>query len=283
MQVSLRQITAETFPAVVGLSVAPEQQDFVATNVYSLAEALFTPEAWYRAIYADETPVGFLMLYDESLRDDPPPEPAAMLWRFMVDQRFQGRGIGRAALEQLIAHVRAKGTSSTLLTSYSPGPGGPEPFYRRFGFRYTGMMEDHEVVLALPLDDGEPWLTEFIRWTGGRDDLVAAALVGSHARGTATPESDVDLVVLTSDPERYVRDTGWAAELGPVSRSAIERFGRVTSVRVWYTDGPEVEYGFAHEDWAAVPADPGTREVVDGGLRVLFERRPLLSLLLERR
>lgn len=34
----------------------------------SVGQALFAPEAWYRAIYLHEEPVGFVMLYDESLR-----------------------------------------------------------------------------------------------------------------------------------------------------------------------------------------------------------------------
>jgi hypothetical protein len=51
--VTLREISAATVRQITDLAVAPEQQRFVATNAVSLAEALFTPEAWYRAVYAD--------------------------------------------------------------------------------------------------------------------------------------------------------------------------------------------------------------------------------------
>ena len=71
--VSLREITSETVRQITRLSVSPEQQRFVASNAISLAEALFSPNAWYRAIYAGESPAGFVMLYDESLRTTPPP------------------------------------------------------------------------------------------------------------------------------------------------------------------------------------------------------------------
>jgi len=98
-------------------------------NAVSLAQALFSPDAWYRAIYADDTPAGFLMLYDESLRTSPPAHPEIALWRFMVDAQFQGQGVGTAALEQVIAHVRNKGLFSSLLVSYVPAPGSPEQFY----------------------------------------------------------------------------------------------------------------------------------------------------------
>jgi len=149
--VSLREITAETVGAVVRLAVAENQTAFVATNAVSLAQALFAPDAWYRAICLDDQPVGFVMLADESLRRPPPPQPQITVWRFMIDARFQGRGIGRAALLLVIEEVRQRGIFKTLLLSYVPGTGCPEPFYRGLGFLPTGRMDGREVVLALPL------------------------------------------------------------------------------------------------------------------------------------
>ena len=156
MVVSLRAITAETVRQITNLSVSPEQQRFVASNAVSLAQALFSPDAWYRAIYADDTPAGFVMLYDESLRTSPPVHPEIALWRFMVDTQFQGQGIGTAALEQIIAHVRNKGLFSSLLVSYVPAPGSPERFYLRAGFRHTGKLDHGEVVLELQLKSNPP-------------------------------------------------------------------------------------------------------------------------------
>ena len=154
--VSLREITAETVRQITSLSVRPEQQRFVASNAVSLAEALFNETAWYRAIYVGDSPAGFAMLYDESLRVAPPSTPLVGLWRFMIDSRFQGQGIGAAALQQVIAHVRSKRLFSSLVTSYVPGPGCPEPFYLRAGFRHTGKLDGDEVVLELPLSANAP-------------------------------------------------------------------------------------------------------------------------------
>ncbi len=150
--VALREITADTVRAVVQLAVADDQQGFVAPNAVSLAQALFAPDAWYRAIYSGEELAGFVMLADESLRDPPPPSPAVGVRRLMIDARFQRRGIGRAALQQVIAHVRRKGCFTALELSYVPGPGCPEPFYLSLGFRHTGRVDDGEIVLELPLD-----------------------------------------------------------------------------------------------------------------------------------
>ena len=152
--VTLREITAETVIAVVKLGVAEHQKGFVASNAVSLAQALFAPEAWYRAIYWGDEPAGFVMLEDESLLSPPPAQPEVGVWRFMVDARFQGRGIGRAALLLVIEHVRAKGLFKSLELSYVPGPGCPEPFYKGLGFRDTGRVDGAEVVLELPLIGG---------------------------------------------------------------------------------------------------------------------------------
>ncbi len=156
MVISLREITADTVRQITSLAVRPKQQCFVASNAISLAQALFSPDAWYRAIYAGESPVGFVMLYDESLRTSPPPYPQVALWRFMVDTQFQGRGVGTAALEQVITHVRSKRLFSSLLVSYVPAPGCPEKFYLRAGFKHTGKVDGGEVVLELPLEPNAP-------------------------------------------------------------------------------------------------------------------------------
>jgi diamine N-acetyltransferase len=149
--VSLRPITAETVRAITSLSVSESQIGFVAPNAISLSQALFAPKAWYRAIYLGEEPVGFVMLEDESLRSPAPVRPEVGVWRFMIDAKFQGRGIGRIALLHVIEHVRSKGLFKTLKLSYVPGPGCPEPFYRGLGFQHTGKVDGNEIVLQMPL------------------------------------------------------------------------------------------------------------------------------------
>jgi diamine N-acetyltransferase len=144
--VSLREVTADTVRAICNLEVAPWQERYVAPNTRSIAQAHFAPDlAWFRAIYADETPVGFLMLSDE------PDEPRYFLWRFMIDARYQRHGYGRQALELLVAHVRTRPGARELLVSCVPGEGSPCPFYERFGFVYTGANEHRELVMRLPL------------------------------------------------------------------------------------------------------------------------------------
>jgi hypothetical protein len=58
-EVSLREITADTVREICRLRVAPGQEGFVAPVAESIAEAYFSPLAWFRAVYAGDTPVGF--------------------------------------------------------------------------------------------------------------------------------------------------------------------------------------------------------------------------------
>lgn len=120
-------------------------------------------------------------------------------------------------------------------------------------------------------------LEELTRWAAGRPDVVAAALVGSHARGTATPISDVDLVLLCEVPDDLLAGD-WPSAFGDVESRSIEDYGALRSLRVHYRGGIEVEFGIARPSWATVPLDAGTRAVLADGVRILHDP----DLLLER-
>lgn len=145
--VSLRQINKENLSAVLELQVAPAQQGFVASNAKSLAQAHFYADAWYRAIYADETAVGFLMLSDE------PTAQEYFLWRLMVAEPYQRMGFARRALDLLVDYVKTRPGATELLVSHGEGDGNPGPFYERYGFQYTGQVLEGERVMRLPLPD----------------------------------------------------------------------------------------------------------------------------------
>jgi predicted nucleotidyltransferase len=109
-------------------------------------------------------------------------------------------------------------------------------------------------------------------WAAVQEDVIGVALVGSHARQAATPASDVDLVIVSDRPEALLSNTEWVHAFGSPLRIEREDWGRVTSLRVWYADGLEVEFGIADRRWAASPLDTGTRRVVADGCIVLFDR-----------
>jgi len=143
--ITLREVTGETVRTICNLRVAKDQEKFVAPNAVSIAEAYFTKEAWFRAIYADETPVGFVML------DENPEKGRYFLWRFMIDEKHQRKGYGRKALELVIQHVQTRLNAKELYLTYHEGEGSPYPFYRKRGFENTGNIECGELEMKLVL------------------------------------------------------------------------------------------------------------------------------------
>jgi diamine N-acetyltransferase len=145
--VRFQEITEETVVTICKLSetLSETQKKMVAPNAFSIAQAHFSKYAWFRAIYADETPVGFIMLYDN------PEECKYFLWRMMIAGPYQGMGFGAKAIQLLIEYVRTRPGANELGVSCGEGEGSPEGFYAKLGFKRTGEMLGDEVVMRLPL------------------------------------------------------------------------------------------------------------------------------------
>jgi predicted nucleotidyltransferase len=121
------------------------------------------------------------------------------------------------------------------------------------------------------------FLEELSAWAGTRSDILGIAIVGSHARGTARADSDVDVVILCSAPALLLKG-GWASRFGDIDSSALEDFGALQSLRVHYRSGLEVEFGVTDEAWARVPLDPGTKSALADGVRVIYDPRNLFRV-----
>jgi predicted nucleotidyltransferase len=128
------------------------------------------------------------------------------------------------------------------------------------------------------LFDVEDVLDRIAGWARERPDVKALALVGSYARGAAEEGSDVDIVLLTDDPAGYLDTETWARELGAEGAVGTRRRGALTERRLTLPTGVEVEVGVALPAWARTnPVDPGTREVLQGGIRALHDPEGLLE------
>lgn len=143
--IQLKEITEDTLWPIMKLEVAEEQRSFVAPNAFSISEAYFSKEAWFRGIYQGDQPVGFVMLYVDS------DKPEYFLWRLMIDKYHQRKGYGYQAMQQVIEYVKTLPGAAELKTSYVEGEGDPSPFYYKLGFEETGEILDGERVLKLNL------------------------------------------------------------------------------------------------------------------------------------
>jgi diamine N-acetyltransferase len=154
--VTLEEITDQNREAVLALRVAPGQERFVSSVEDSLAAAADYPEArpWYRAVFASDEPagpVGFVMMSWNCEPDPPEIIGPWLLWKLLIDERYQGHGYATAVVRQVAELVRAEGAAE-LLTSYLPEDEWFAGFCQRLGFVPTGELDDRgEVIVRLEL------------------------------------------------------------------------------------------------------------------------------------
>lgn len=148
--ITFRRINSKTVWDVCQLSetLTPEQRDMIADNGASIAEAHFSENAWFRAIYANDTLIGFIMLhigpdYDEGIN-----YAGAFLWRFMIATPFQRKGLASKAIKLLISDLQMQGFNE-LQVSYGQGEGSPEKFYQSLGFLPTGEISGDDEIVAV--------------------------------------------------------------------------------------------------------------------------------------
>jgi diamine N-acetyltransferase len=141
--VRLKDVTADNWEAVVDLQLDESQDDLVASNVYSLAEASFTPRARPRAIYFGKRLVGFMMY--ERLEDEGRPYETS-IYRFMIDKRHQGKGYGRAALEAAFDEIGKIPGIRTVSIRYMANNPIAKRFYESVGFVEVDRDDGGEIV-----------------------------------------------------------------------------------------------------------------------------------------
>ncbi len=140
--VDLRPITAWNWEEAARLEVAPDQSDFIVTNLWSIAELQFHPSLSGYGIYARRTMVGFLVW---GLNPD---DNRPWLYRFMIDRNHQNQGYGRAALLTLIADVRKQGLPE-LNVGYNRDNIVAERLYTSVGFVPQGLAPWGELMARL--------------------------------------------------------------------------------------------------------------------------------------
>ncbi|WP_345751310.1 GNAT family N-acetyltransferase [Microbacterium rhizophilus] len=147
MTLNLVELSAATIVAVNTLSLKPGQEQFLAPVSYGIAATVINPaKAWQRVVLDGDDVVGFV---SASFDEEAPSEHfRSVLLRINVDADDQGRGIGRFAVEALVAEVRQRGLDH-LTVIYEAGEDGPEAFFRRVGFTPVGETEYGEVVAEI--------------------------------------------------------------------------------------------------------------------------------------
>jgi len=142
--INLREITSKNLKSIIDLNVKEDQKDYVALNSVSIAQGHYSKSAWFKGIFNDDRPVGFVML---DLIEE---ENKCFLWRFMIDCKYQGKGFGKIALTQVIDFVRSLNLYTYIATSYVPAENGAGGFYKNFGF-----IESEEITKEFGIEDSD--------------------------------------------------------------------------------------------------------------------------------
>lgn len=152
---TLQEVTDERLGPIVKLSdtLTSGQQRCVASNAVSIAQGLMHG-GWFRGIYMEDEPIGFIMVAMHAPEIDARDQPAAFLWRFMMARPYQRKGYGAKVLDQVVAMLRERGYR-TLYTSCEIGLAeSPLDFYLRYGFTDTGEQDDGgEEILRMEVAD----------------------------------------------------------------------------------------------------------------------------------
>jgi len=141
VDISLVDVTRENYEAVCRLTVAEDQEDLLSPNIWSLVEASFENDLATRAICAGDTIVGFFMWHRQA-------KHIVSIWRFMIDEKFQRKGIGKAALKLAIAEIKRIKEVREIVICYHP-ENAAKALYFDLGFVETGLDDQGIDMLAV--------------------------------------------------------------------------------------------------------------------------------------
>ena len=165
--IKLVKVDYFNFEDLVELTVADNQKNFVASNLYSLAEAYAAEASKGYAlpfgIYLDDKPIGFIMFgyypdldyakqafgEDKEIPDYIP--GSYLIWRFMIDVKSQNKGYGKEAMKLALEFIRTFpcGEADRCWLSYDPENTVAKHLYRSFGFEEMKMPEGWDEIPAV--------------------------------------------------------------------------------------------------------------------------------------
>ena len=151
MTITFREITSDNYSQVLNLKITPEQEaaKFVSPVVRSLADAWFYRDegiAYPKAVYEDEDLVGFIM-YELDTE-----EQQVFIWRFLIDQAFQGKGYGRQTIEVVMEMAKEQAQITKVVADYVDGNEPMKKILLGLGFEETGFdqaINEHIMVHQL--------------------------------------------------------------------------------------------------------------------------------------
>lgn len=146
-EITLVDITRENWRAICALDPGEEGLKYTGSNSFNMLWGVYEPQWIVKGILADGAPVG-------CARYGPSRElPGIELIHFMIDQRFQGRGYGKAAVRVVAEEMFRRFGVDTIYLSVDPNNSCARHIYEAVGFAATGEKDKHEDVFRLKRED----------------------------------------------------------------------------------------------------------------------------------
>lgn len=139
----LKEITRDNFWECIELTVSKDQINFVTSNAVSIAQAKVQPECIPLAVYDDDIMVGFVMYcIDED-------DGEYWIYRMMIDEKYQSKGYGKAALEKLLEIIKEDNLHNKIFLGVHKESTHAVKLYKSFGFDFTGQVFGSEHIMRL--------------------------------------------------------------------------------------------------------------------------------------
>ncbi len=120
-------------------------EEYLCSNAVSIAESKYDPNLYPNAIYNDKTLIGFFMYIRTEDKAD-----TATICRFMIDHRFQNKGLGKKAFRYILKGLKIQGVRKVILMIDEANEIAKE-LYLSFGFQFTGKIDKDEYYYELDL------------------------------------------------------------------------------------------------------------------------------------
>ena len=147
MRIELKPVDQYNKSDCIRLKVTKAQSEYIASNESSLEAAAENSDvARPFMIYSDGIAVGFTMFAFEPDYEDP--DDRYWLWRFMIDEKYQGQGYGKEALKHIISYFKENGAGNIRLSTKESNVNAIH-LYQSFGFAPNGDVNDGEIVFEL--------------------------------------------------------------------------------------------------------------------------------------
>ncbi|WP_042276604.1 GNAT family N-acetyltransferase [[Clostridium] dakarense] len=149
MNIEIKKVSDKNIEDILNLKVNENQNSYIESTKECLEEADECKFYEPAGLYINGILVGFAM-YGFFPREGE--KGRVWLDRFLIDKKYQGKGLGRKMLDSLIKHLSNKYMCEEIFLSLYENNQGALYLYKKFGFKFNGELDvNQEKVMVKKL------------------------------------------------------------------------------------------------------------------------------------